>query len=891
MFGSKTEIAVASVVYNLAGDENLRPNYLRTMMIRGVMDPNLEIVPTLQDGYLKGPGIKIRSFFQWADRNYGLIGMPSGVMSSGSAINIELLKPEIPTSGGQEAWVQEATVDLADYGMWVEQYLLRYRPQDLNKAWTANINDTTKVITITVPGSSGGTYTFTAANFNKRSYYVYAYYSLVSPPTIGALNQGPTVVLAPGDNFPSTDGWSVTSNNTENLNATLNTTVQVTRSYSDGRPDETSSTVTPRTESYNRHTVDYYRVVYLGTNSANEMRNRREFMLQITTKIIGSEVNEVVTTEDDNGVTVTVTTRTTNQVLQDRRTYKIDNRLEVTKSWGATQMFIYRIGSGNAAIDAAVQDIANYGKFFPAIPVRMNNRFLSLNNNAAVYRLAKKAYKKAVDGNFDKLVDNLKDNEDLEDIDYAYIVWGVSINTKENTSKKYVYEFFRKLMQNQIGGPTVFNDWLQAKENFKQTSEAWQRWANAQKNPSNPLYGAPEPQYQGPNPTQTENILRIDNNGTFDTNYDIRLNWAYITQSANITGKGRTGAKKGDIWWVERPAIEIPSTGGRWVDGDWVPGPSTYIYVVRLYNQYADNTYNYLDIVDLKHKNYIYGGKFVEILAKDAIKDTDESGFIVPLHYATYKELSLIDGTQMSTACAYLVLNCYQTRKVRWYERGIFKVLLVVVIAVVSVLFTGGAGFGLLGSHFAVGASLGFTGLTAAIVGSVANALAAMILMSVIDVISTRIFGAAIGAIVGMVFSFVAMQGISAWRTTGSFAINWGDFLKVDNLLKLTDSVGRAYQGFVQQNIIDMNAQITDMQTKAENQTKEMQAAFYKEFGYGMSGVDPMMFVDSNKLLIESSDTFLTRTLMTGSQIAAMSMDMLTDFANLTLALPDAYTT
>lgn len=48
--------------------------------------------------------------------------------------------------------------------------------------------------------------------------------------------------------------------------------------------------------------------------------------------------------------------------------------------------------------------------------------------------------------------------------------------------------------------------------------------------------------------------------------------------------------------------------------------------------------------------------------------------------------------------------------------------------------------------------------------------------------------------------------------------------------------------------------------------------------GFGV--IDPMQFVS-----IESLDTFLSRTTLTGSDIAGMSLDMITNFSDMTLDL------
>ena len=78
-----TEISVASVVYNMAGDEATRPDYLKTLLMRGVFSKvRNSIGTTLQQGLLNGPAMRFRSFYRWASipANYDQIGIPAGAI-------------------------------------------------------------------------------------------------------------------------------------------------------------------------------------------------------------------------------------------------------------------------------------------------------------------------------------------------------------------------------------------------------------------------------------------------------------------------------------------------------------------------------------------------------------------------------------------------------------------------------------------------------------------------------------------------------------------------------------------------------------------------------------------------------------------------------------------
>jgi hypothetical protein len=235
-----------------------------------------------------------------------------------------------------------------------------------------------------------------------------------------------------------------------------------------------------------------------------------------------------------------------------------------------------------------------------------------------------------------------------------------------------------------------------------------------------------------------------------------------------------------------------------------------------------------------------------------------------------------------------MVFNCYQIVKQKWYQTGIFKILLIVVVAIVSVAFTGGAGIGLLGSNIAVGTSLGFSGITAAIVGSVANALAAVVVSSVISAVTSRL--GVLGQVLGLILGFVVGQVAQAFQGLQSFQFNWGDLMRPDNLLKLTDAVGNGISAYMNSVTQSYQGKIEDLQTSFKNQSDNIKSLYDQNIGYTNVAFNPTWMTQSTGYKqFEPSSSFLTRTLMTGSDIAQMSYDMVSDYTTLNLTLPSVY--
>ena len=602
-----------------------------------------------------------------------------------------------------------------------------------------------------------------------------------------------------------------------------------------------------------------------------------------------------VTSNDEDmggGVTKTTTVTVTEDYLEENNEYREDTQKKYATKWEPLDLFIYRIGTGIIALDDLVTQVANYGHFFPMIPFRLNNKFLSeIEGLEDEYELAKKAFSKGINGGkYSNIEAELADNEDIGDMDYIYVIYGVSLNVIDKSARRYIYEFFKRLKLNQIGGADTSQNFEDAMQAYRDAYAVWLEWRNS---------GAQTPEPILPlKPTLPENEIKIQNLGednSLPINYDMRISWNFITEGEG-NGLGKSGAKKNDFWieYLGETIIENPIyTGqGSYDNGIWtgVISNNTIKYdTIRVWWQNEDDHYKYIDIAGLVHRNFIYGGNSVKITAKEALEDSEESGFLIPLHYATFREMRLVDSTQMSTACVFLVINCYVENKKKWWQSGIFSIIFVIVVAIVSVVLTGGAGFGLLGSNLALGSSLGLSGMTAAIAGSITNALAALVLTTMITKLTENM--GVLGAILGAVLSIVLTGAIQNFTSGGGFFFDFSKLMRADNILKLVDATGQGYAAYVRNGIEDMQQGLIKYQEDANKELKRVSEQFFEQFGYGGGQIDPMMFVgDNSPVIAESRDTFLARTLMTGSDVAQMSHDLLNDYVELTTTLPNAFT-
>lgn len=875
---SSTKIYVSSVVYNLAGAEEGRPDFLKSLIQGNIISStNFDVVDTLQSGYLKSPGIKLRNFFNWSEDNYDYVGMPKGEFSSSFDIDNDVVAANIPHDTGADVTLSEVIVGGADNYYFADRWMLEnYPDQEDDGIWTSDFDDVTNEIVVTLADTS--VHRFVDPDFDQRGDYLYATYSISTPGSAGPVEAG-TLNDIGTSAFPDMTGWGLVSNTSTGHTETLNRTTTVISSYSDGRPDETSSSSTTSSGSWTEVHEVYDKVEYQGkdplldrTWSLRTIQNRTQ-LAHLHADFVSTNTT---TTDIGGGVTRTDVTTVTQEVIVLDRSYRDDTQDITISSFEGPKVFIYKLLSGIPAIDAAIHRTTPTEQYYPFIPARLDNKMVDETNFPDLYPIAKKAYKKSTGGKYDTFIKKISDNEKINDIDYVYCVFGVSANVIERDCREYMYRYLKALEESQLYDTSHYTAWKGSMLSAASSNDMWKQWKDAQSHPLDPLYGTPEPLPSRFSSIPTNEVkINSDGTGPENLNYDIRISWQSISEETG-TGVMTPGKKKGDIWWTSSGTEVFPTA---------LKGSSRTISVdyMELNWQVDETSWKRLNVVGMVHRNYIYKGKFVEIGLKAAVTDPDESGFIFPLHKEIYHSLPLTHGTQMATACCFAVLNCYVVKKTGFFGSFFFKVILFVVVIAISIYFPPVAG--LLGSNAAVGAALGFTGLAGLVVGAVANLIAASLLLKIIGAVAVVVFGDKLGAIIGAIAGVIAITVGAGMLGGQSFSTAISQLGTITNIMGLANAAGQGVQGYVQASIAGMNRQLTTLQDEAKVRQAELKSLYAENIGYGRGQYNAMALTDYVPLTPERPSVFLARTQMVGSDNISMQMAFIRDFAKLTLAV------
>jgi hypothetical protein len=548
---------------------------------------------------------------------------------------------------------------------------------------------------------------------------------------------------------------------------------------------------------------------------------------------------------------------------------------------GDDQFFIYELNSGNSVLDALVVSALsnNFEEFFPHIPVRIDNKSITHSSYASLYQEMDQVYKKAFDNkSFDDFIDSVEDNADIDDIDYAYITFGVSLNVDEQVCRNYIYRFIEKVaIYSAVNKSSTSQATLDAITAYETASQAIRDWDATD-------WSATDPELIPERPVTP--TLNIPGNNTFKiqnstSGFDMRLNWDVCTiEQFN----GNVGLNSNEYKITNGPSQSYSVFTTYFLGGeDRVRERTVTDLFLYLYWQETDTVYRRITLKNFVHQNFIYSGKAVEITAKDALADSENSGFIIPLHYPTFKEMGIVAYTQMSTANSFLVLNSYEVTKQKWYESSFFRIVIVIAIIITSViinpsLFIGGSG--LLGSNLAVGLAFGFTGISALIAGVVSNYIASLFVSQLFTLVTSELFGDEFGVL----FSTIAMIALSVGITQGSL-------FSTENLMKITQASGNVVNSMFQEDINDLGKEFQTEQTQYEKQMDNVEQLL-RDLQSNSLNFNPTMLIENNlnfqssTFVKESLDEYIQRTTMNGSEMVDLTFSMVYDFVEIYQTLP-----
>ena len=619
------------------------------------------------------------------------------------------------------------------------------------------------------------------------------------------------------------------------------------------------------------HTV-YQIVQFLPTEISTVVRDFEE-----------GDVNDVdttnVQTEVGNEIRYEVTKVTTTVV---------DTTTTIVTEKTITQMsrpkyFLYKTGSGNAAIDSLVQPDVVASPYFPSIPLRIDNVDWTngAHKNTELYETSEKFLKKmGVD--IAELGDKLRTNNDIDQIDYVFIQPGIALNTKHPYCKRYIYEFFEFIRANSGVSKNTFNTWETSH------SSALAAMIALAGNPEEAGTHAPEESSGGDGWTNVGSMSPPTNRlaiydptpGQRTHALDVVFQWQWADTTVHA-GTVWANAKVGDV--------EVGVTGGtaqQNLSSDVVLDTS----IVWARRQLDEDSYEEIRICGFVMTNNVYKDKSVIITAHDAMTKQDEEGFILPLSQLILDNMPILHATELFQDSLHMVMNCYQIVKKKWYQTGLFKIIMFIVAIVISVVTWGagtGVSMGIMSATAAttIATTLAVSFLVAQIILATLYMLAMTLIMNLLTPVLVDVFGEKWGRVLAVVVQMVAMNYASAGTALGGLS---SAPINAATILQGTSAVSQLATAYYQGAMIELDpmAKMEEMSTEYSRRMDEIEKLSDEMLNTRTGIIDIQGFIDSSSLLMEPPNSFLVRTLITGSDICDITRGQIEDFATATLQLP-----
>lgn len=571
----------------------------------------------------------------------------------------------------------------------------------------------------------------------------------------------------------------------------------------------------------------------------------------------GIPVTDVVTRPyelgDEEGTTTTivpvnnygetsVTTTTTTVEIDDLLTTTTITTTVQTDVVSRKQYFLYEAGTGvYPELDNILEKTVEDSAYYPVVPLRLHNvdQTDPANVPEEQFKTSKTLLRK-LGLSLTDLGDSINSNPDIAEIDHAFFVMGISLNSQNETSIEYLHEFFKYMALVSPSSKEEFTTWYENHVNVTDGSV--------------------------PNtaPYIPSNRVRLKQG-----DYNITVAFQYselVVVNGSIGPVGTVTREMG----VARP-ITVMNEFNRSVE------VSTDTAVLLFRKQITESTYEEVEVCGLEHINEIYKKRTYTTTAAESLNDLENQGFIIPLCVNIAESLDIITRTQMTYDCMFIVINSYNEQKVKWYQTGLFKLVLV-IITVILVIYGGAA--------FAKGLQMAMA--TAAKAGtSVAWAAASYIATQVAISVALTYGVSVLARYVSPKLMFIAaalmmVYGLTSNYMSGNSSVKGLPF--ASELMAAVPAVTRGTNMALQKSLEETMEEMEKLAATYEQTMDELEKNMDKLNANPNISIQDM--IDTTAMnLFETTQQFFGRTLQMNPGV--LTLDTIQGYVDYALTLPD----
>ena len=329
------------------------------------------------------------------------------------------------------------------------------------------------------------------------------------------------------------------------------------------------------------------------------------------------------------------------------------------EAYGNTDYWLYSINSNQYPSLSGNPEPLIKDKYLPVIPIRYKNDDLTEDKrkDKELYKTSEKLLDK-LSMDFTYIGERVEENPDVKDIDHAYVMFGVNLQTDVRESLWYLGEYFLALHSKQHTDENKF---------FEDLNNA-----------------------VGSMPSNST----IVSGGSFEEfGLDLGFKYDYVVTSSfnGVIGNLQAATKKfitrmiqNPNWSPEAAANNPYASGDR--DYDSWQGPSQYISQpgLQIDMQITRTTVRRVIIYGFECYNDIYKSHGIRTTLSDVANDDSNDNFVVPILYNLSQAMPLRRRNMLYTDGSLMILNSYVKTKVKWYAQGWFKVVLFIIVIVIA---------------------------------------------------------------------------------------------------------------------------------------------------------------------------------------------------------------
>ena len=380
---------------------------------------------------------------------------------------------------------------------------------------------------------------------------------------------------------------------------------------------------------------------------------------------------------------------------------------------GQTKYWMYRYGAGTyPTLDAVfVNGPAVSGEYFPFAYFRYNKQSVISNKTTQAYLTSKKMVK-FLGIDYDTMAEAIDENPDIADVEQAMMVMAVPAVSTNPVEARYLFDYFDNLHAVMGGGSSSIQTGILSRLS---------------------------------NDVSAQNTIVIK-----DSQFKMTLNNSGIYKRIAAGSIGAVGTYNNSYVVGGSETVFVdPETGAT-----SITTTPTKTHVYR--RQIAVGLYEEITVQDLKMTYFVFGNY-------TTVGDENDDILLIPIDRSISKNYSIGDREVLYSRSLHFVFNSRVVTKVKWYQTGVFKVLMLVV-AVVITIYNPPAGL----------AAMGLTG-TALVVAAV------VITLVVGQIIQTafKLFVKAFGADIAQAIAIVALiyGGYRVFQNGGSLQGTWASEL------------------------------------------------------------------------------------------------------------------